>query len=128
MNRVNRSRFSRIKQQYELKKMMAAYIGAEKQIMLNPGLTGWSDNPSVVDQVSEMKIITEFGTISPEDFFKSQQTLKQSNNDAERDIILKKAAFIKDQLEEAISNEEFERCGELEKVLNDLRKRYESLD
>ena len=33
MNRVNRSLFSKLKQQYELKKMMAAYIGAEQQII-----------------------------------------------------------------------------------------------
>ena len=35
MNRANRSLFSKLKQQYELKKMMAAYIGAEQQIIAN---------------------------------------------------------------------------------------------
>ena len=131
MMRCNRSRFSRLKQQFELKKMMAAYIGAEKQIMMNPGLTGFTDAKSIVDSISFKSyyqdengdIIETFESMTPQQYHESD-----FGSQAEKDIILKKAKFLREQLEEAIRNEEFERCGELEKVLTDLRKRYENLD
>ena len=131
MMRCNRSRFSRLKQQFELKKMMAAYIGAEKQIMMNPGLTGFTDAKSIVDSISFKSyyqdengdIIETFESMTPQQYHESD-----FGSQAEKDIILKKAKFLREQLDEAIRNEEFERCGELEKVLTDLRKRYENLD
>ena len=66
--------------------------------------------------------------MTPQQYHESDFGIKRSDNQAEKDIILKKAKFLREQLEEAIRNEEFERCGELEKVLNDLRIRYENLD
>ena len=134
--KANRSRFSKIKQQFELKKMMAAYIGAEKQIMMNPGLTGFTDAKSIVDSISFKSyyqdengdIIETFESMTPQQYHESDFGIKRSDAQAEKDVILKKAKFLREQLEEAIRNEEFERCGELEKVLNDLKKRYENLD
>ena len=136
MMRCNRSRFSRLKQQFELQKMMAAYIGAEKKIMMNPGLTGFTDAKSIVDSIQFKSyyqdengdIIETFESMTPQQYHESDFGIKKSDSQAEKDIILKKAKFLREQLEEAIRNEEFERCGELEKVLTDLRKRYENLD
>ena len=135
MNRVNRSKFSQLRQQYELQKMMAAYIGAEKKIMMNPGLTGFTDAKNIVDSIhfksyhqdENGDIIETFESMTPQQYHESDFGIKRSDNQAEKDIILKKAKFLREQLEEAIRNEEFERCGELEKVLNDLRIRYENL-
>ena len=78
MNRVNRSKFSQLKQQYELQKMMAAYIGAEKKIMMNPSLTGFMEAKDIVDNMLNFKsfhqdeegnIIETFEPMSPEEFF-----------------------------------------------------------
>ena len=71
--KATRTRFNSVKQRFELTKMIAAYIAAEKKIMINPSLTGWSDEKQAEDLVSEIKIYTEYGEMSPEEYFKLQQ-------------------------------------------------------
>ena len=94
--KANRSRFSRLKQQYELQKMMAAYIGAEKKIMMDPGLTGFTDAKSIVDSISFKSyyqdengdIIETFESMTPQQYHDSDFGIKRSDAQAEKDVIL----------------------------------------
>ena len=141
MNRVNRSRFSQLRQQYELQKMMAAYIGAEKKIMMDPGLTGFTDAKSIVDSMSFKSyhqdengdIIETFEPMSPEEFFNKDVdgfgNLRQDANEGrQKSLLLEQAKNIRLLLDKAVVDERYEDAAELEKTLELIRKKYERLD
>ena len=139
--KANRSHFSKIKQQYELKKMMAAYIGAEKKIMMNPSLTGFMDAKDIIDnmqfksfhQDENGDIIETFEPMSPEEFFARDVdgfgNLRQSANEGrQKSLLLEQAKNIRLLLDKAIIEERYEDAGELEKTLELIKKKYDRLD
>ena len=142
MNRVNRSKFSQLKQQYELQKMMAAYIGAEKKIMMNPSLTGFMEAKDIVDNMLNFKsfhqdeegnIIETFEPMSPEEFFNKDVdgfgNLRQSADEGrQKSLLLDQAKNIRQLLDKAVAEERFEDAAKLEKTLEIIRKKYERLD
>ena len=141
MNRVNRSKFSQLRQQYELQKMMAAYIGAEKKIMMDPGLTGFTDAKTIIDsmqfksyhQDENGDIIETFEPMSPEEFFNKDVdgfgNLRQDANEGrQKSLLLEQAKNIRLLLDKAVVDERYEDAAELEKTLELIRKKYERLD
>ena len=65
-NKVNRIRWDKLKAQFEILKMKAAYIEAEKAIMLNPSLTSLNNDLDA----GAVQIIQSFQPMSPEEFAK----------------------------------------------------------
>ena len=141
MNRVNRSKFSQLRQQYELQKMMAAYIGAEKKNMMDPGLTGLTDAKTIIDsmqfksyhQDENGDIIEAFEPMSPEEFFNKDVdgfgNLRQDANEGrQKSLLLEQAKNIRLLLDKAVVDERYEDAAELEKTLELIRKKYERLD
>ena len=122
--RVSRSRFSQVKQKFELTKMVAAYIAAEKKI-ITESTSGMADGMTFSDG---SQIIHVSDWTSPQEF--KYDGFGNPTNETERykQLLLQQAAEIRAQLERAIAEERFEDCGELEKTLNDIKKRYDSLD
>ena len=141
MNRVNRSRFSQLRQQYELQKMMAAYIGAEKKIMMDPGLTGFTDAKTIIDsmqfksyhQDENGDIIETFEPMSPEEFFNKDVdgfgNLRANADEArQKQLLLEQAKSIREMIDRAVIEERYEDCAELERTLDIIKKKYERLD
>ena len=139
--KANRSRFSRLKQQYELQKMMAAYIGAEKKIMADPGLTGFTDAKTIIDsmqfksyhQDENGDIIETFEPMSPEEFFNKDvdgfgNLRKSADEGRQKSILLNQAKAIRELLDKAVVEERYEDAAELERTLELIRKKYERLD
>ena len=120
---------------------MAAYIGAEKKIMANPGLTGFTDAKSIIDSMSFKSyhqnengdIIETFEPMSPEEFFARDVdgfgNLRQSANEGrQKSLLLEQAKNIRLLLDKAIIEERYEDAGELEKTLELIKKKYDRLD
>ena len=57
---INRIQLSKIKTQWELSKMKAAYIAAERAIVQDASLTGWDPKESAHDEIART-ITDEFG-------------------------------------------------------------------
>ena len=121
--KVNRSRFSQIKQKFELTKMVAAYIAAEKKI-ITESTTGMADDVSSVIIHSQPKMDPEVFHWEVDGFGNMRQV---SEKDRYKELLLQQATEIRAQLDLAIAEQRFEDCGELEKTLEDIKKRYDSL-
>ena len=127
--KISRSKFSMIKQQYELTKMIAAYIAAEKKI-ITESTSGMADGLSLNRE--DIGHIIHVQPKDPETFHWEIDGFGNMRNVSEseryKELLLAQAVEIRAQLDLAIQEERFEDCGELEKVLNDIKKRYDSLD
>ena len=115
MTKVNRSRFSKIKQQWDILKMSSAYILAEKKIIED---TAQGNDPTGHDNVSYYFTTSS----SPEEFH-----LEFSKPRTEKELLLEKAQEIRKQLDDAIHAEEYSRAEALQKLLNVIEKKYNKL-
>ena len=114
--KANRSRFSQIKQQFELKKMMAAYIGAEQQIIRE------SSN-GMADGIGPEKFHFEFVQGDDGELFVEQMTVK--------DMQIQK---LEDQLAEMeetgrnlMEKENYELLNELKEIYELTKKQLDNL-
>ena len=103
MNRVNKTRFSRVKTQWEILKMRAAYIEAERLIVESASrgvdMTG-------SDQIFEF----------------TPETSRDTSTEAEE--LLNAGRRVKDKLDEALENEDYIKAKMFNNILDGLRKQY----
>ena len=83
MMKCNRSRFTKIKWEFEMLKMKSAYILAERAIMANPQLTGFQD---VAEAITGFKF--ESKQMNPEEFIKIY-TSDEDGNMVEKSMTIK---------------------------------------
>ena len=125
--RANRITFSNIKQQWELLKMKAAYIDAERTIMqeANRGnhITGFQDQ-----QVSFEVDGFEFNANTTDESFSwIFGDGNKMGNLNELDRIYKDAQNVRNKLDQAIDEENYVKAEMLQNVLNGLEKQYNKL-
>ena len=114
--KVNRSRFNALKLEWELKKMMSAYIGAEKKI-ITESASGMADGISAVAWTSD--------TTTPEqhyhfemDMFGNVRNVDSKEQDIRR--LEEKLKSVEAQGREAIEKEDYESMAELKKLYDIL--------
>ena len=103
--KAHRSRFSQIKQQFELRKMMAAYIGAEQQIIQN------SSN-GMADGMTPEKFHFDFVQGEDGEMFVEQVTVK----DMQIRKLEEQLQEMEEQGRKLLENENYELLQELREI------------
>lgn len=111
--RVNRSKFSQLKQQFDIMKMKSAYILAEKDIMNNPSLTGFDD---AVEEVTRIWTMGEFG-----------EMVQVSPIELKMNEIEEKVKKMQDKRDKLLQEEKYELIGEIDELINIEIKRLAEL-
>ena len=108
--KINRITFSKIKSQYELLKMRAAYIMAEQTLMQDEAQQdqeyNWDDSYTIST------------SLTPEEFNKLNKKPSQKELIHEQLLVLEAA------LKEAEDNEEYEKCVPIMDAIEILRKKF----
>ena len=108
--KINRITFSKIKSQYELLKMRAAYIMAEQTLMQDEAQQdqeyNWDDSYTIST------------SLTPEEFNKLNKKPSQKELIHEQLLVLEAA------LKEAEDNEEYEKCAPIMDAIEILRKKF----
>ena len=98
--------------------MSSAYIHAERKII--------NDATQGIDTTGHMR--EQFGPMNAEQFFEFEvDSLGNMKSVTEKDILLDKAREVRNQLEEAIDNDEFEKAELLQRTLNAIQSKYNKL-
>ena len=117
--RVSKITFGKIKAQYELLKMRAAYIMAEDFIV----------NREVQEDIMNLEQDGEWTfttTMTPEEFSKFDM-FKNNRHISEKEIIHEKLLILEKQLKEAEEREQYESCHALLQAIKLLRKKFTQL-
>ena len=111
--RINRILFSKIKAQYELLKMRAAYILAEKTLMQEEAQQdqeyNWDDSYTIST------------SLTPEEFNKLNKKPSQ------KELIHQQLLVLEAQLKEAEDKEEYESCEAIMEAIKILRRKFINL-
>ena len=111
--RINRILFSKIKSQYELLKMRAAYILAEKTLMQEEAQQdqeyNWDDSYTIST------------SLTPEEFNKLNKKPSQ------KELIHQQLLVLEAQLKEAEDREEYESCEAIMEAIKILRRKFINL-
>ncbi len=111
--KANKITFGKIRAQYEILKMRAAYILAEQSI-----IDAASKGIDIIYDPDTTSYSMEMG---PEDFFRTEQPL----NDEES--LLKKAREVKKKLDDAIQDEDYTKAQMFQNILDGLEIKYNKL-
>ncbi len=127
-NRVSRIKFPTLLMQWEGKKQVAAYIAAERQIIFEASrgndLTG-------ADALVRREL--EDQGMNPEEFWTSSSTefvgdpFGGIKNVSELDRLYNQALEIREQINRAINDEEYEVASVLQRTLDVLEMKYNNL-
>ena len=126
MSKVNRTRMSKIKLEWELKKMVTAYIQAETNIITNAeagiDLTGFTG------ESIQFTTTSTFDPMTPQEFFsKEVDAFGNLKNVDEKSVLLEKARKVRELLDKAIANDEFEKAEVYQRTLDILQEKYDKL-
>ena len=106
--------------QWEILKMRAAYIDAERLIIQEAekgnDLTG-----------AETSYTIAFEPMSPEEFAKHEKDGKGNIKLSEEEYLLAKARQVREQLDQALYDEDYIKAKMLQTVLNGLERKYNRL-
>ena len=112
--KVNKIIFSKIKSQYELLKMRAAYILAERSLMEEEAQQdqeySWEDNSYTIST-----------SLTPEEFNKLNKKPSQ------KELIHQQLLVLEAQLKEAEDKEEYESCEAIMEAIRILRRKFTRL-
>ena len=124
MKYVNKITFGKIKSQYELLKMRAAYIMAEQMIIeeANKGndLTGHDTPPAT-------NIIFTSDSTSPEEFDNFTFSFGEPKPLTDIEQVFAKAVEVREKLDNAIHDNDFVKARMLQNVLDGLELKYNRL-
>ena len=111
--KINRITFSKIKSQYELLKMRAAYIMAEQTLMQDEAQQdqeyNWNDSYTIST------------SLTPEEFNKLNKKPSQ------KELIHQQLLVLEAQLKESEDNEEYESCEAIMEAIKILRRKFINL-
>ena len=103
--RANKMLFSKINAQYEILKMKAAYILAERAIIGDPTMTGWQAEPK-----------------TPQDQF-----IFDNNKEVEVHKLLTKMEHLEEQGRKALEEEDYSKLKVLKEVYDILKNKLNKL-
>ena len=116
--RANRITFDKVKRNWEQEKMVRAYIEAERRIIEDASkgvdLTGYSTT-------------TTFLPMDAETFHYQVDGFGNIKHESEKEGLYKKAQVIRQQVNDAIAEEDYERAEVLEKLLRVIKDKYDKL-
>ena len=126
--RATRTRFSTLKQRYELLKMQSAYIAAEREIMKNPSLTQW-------DETIEFRMkdgTVEFHRMNAEQFAGMEMDeFGNMKNVTVKDLQIRKLEERLDELEELgrklLNDEKYELMREAQEIYDRTKSQLDRL-
>ena len=107
--------------QWEILKMKAAYIAAERQIISDAqkgiDLTGFNEATTIA-----------FEPMSPQDFFQAEvDAFGNMKKLSEADVIFEKAKEVRKKLDNALDEENYLKAEMFQNILNGLEKQYNRL-
>ena len=114
--KINRIQFAKMMSKYELLKMRAAYIMAERYLMEEEAAAEPPQGP-----VMDEWVITS--SASPEDFH-----YQRPRRMSEKELVHEKLLVLEHRLKEAEANEQYESCEALMQAIKVLRRRFTNLD
>ena len=113
--KVNKIRFSAIHAQWEILKMRAAYVAAEKYIISEADkgndITGF-DRPMSPEEFNHAEV-DEFGNIT--------------KMISEEEFLIRKGNDVQDKIDEALEEEDYRKAAMLKNVLRGLELKYNKL-
>ena len=119
--RVNKIRFSKIKNQFDLLMMKAAYILAERDIINDPGMTGWQDRELEERDKGDWTVTRQW---TPESHHEVMEHLRGEN---ERNKLIDKINNLEEQGRLALEEENYEKLSVLKEVYNILKNKLNKL-
>ena len=119
--RVNKIRFSKIKNQFDLLMMKAAYILAERAIIGDPSMTGWQDKEYEEKDRSDWTVTKQW---TPESQHEAMEHLRGVD---ERNKLIDKINNLEDQGRLALEEEDYERLAVLKEVYEILKNKLNKL-
>ena len=119
--RVNKIRFSKIKNQFDLLMMKAAYILAERAIIGDPSMTGWQDKEYEEEDRSNWTVTRQW---TPESNHEILDHLKGVN---EKNKLIDKMKNLEDQGRLALEEENYEKLAVLKEVYDILKNKLNKL-
>ncbi len=122
MNYINRITFDKIKAQFEILKMRAAYIEAEKLLIQEAAdgndLTG----------ITGVKVISEFEPMTPEEFHQFETDgFGNIRHKSPKEVILNKMNEIAAKANKYLEQEKYELVQELKELYERYKQEYDRL-
>ena len=119
--KVSRSKLSRIKLEWELKQMVSAYVAAERYII--------NENSKGNDPTGSEAGIAYYttSTADPESFFHEVDEFGNLKPMSDKEILMDKARKVRELLDKAIANDEFEKAEVYQRTLDALKRKYDNL-
>ena len=119
MNYINRITFDKLKARFEILKMRAAYVEAEK-LLIQEAADG--------NDLTGIKVITEFDPMTPEEFHEYQvDGFGNIRHSSPKEVILKKMNKIAAQAEKYLEEEKYELLQELKELYDKYKSEYDRL-
>lgn len=116
MNYINRITFDKLKAQFEILKMRAAYIEAEK-LLIQEAADG--------NDLTGVKVITEFDPWAEE--FHQTDGFGNIRHSSPKEVILKKMNDIALKAEKYLAEEKYELVQELKELYDKYKSEYDRL-
>lgn len=117
--KVNRIIFDKIKAQWDILKMRAAYIAAEKLII---------SEASQGNDITGIKIIQEFEPMTPEEFHQYQTDgFGNIKNITPKELIKQKMDALEKQGRKLLEQEKYELFAELKEIYEKYKQEYDRL-
>ena len=119
--KANRTRFSKVKMAWELKKMISAYVGAERFLIDEAAQSMGLYSPEQYDPLNAKKIYEDSTSI--------EEWIAGSNmpNLSEKDKLYRQAQELRKQINQAIAEENFEKAAILDKTLKVIEIKYNKI-
>jgi len=119
MNYINKSRFSQIKEQYEILKMRAAYIAAEKLII---------EESAKGNDITGVEVIQSFEPMTPEEFNEyNVDAFGNIRHKSPKEVILNKMNEIAAKANKYLEQEKYELVQELKELYEKYKQEYDRL-
>lgn len=119
MNYINRITFDRLKAQYEILKMRAAYISAE-QYIVQQAAKGMD--------ITGMQTIEEFNPMTPEEFHQYETDgFGNIRHSSPKEVILNKMNAIIAKANKYLEEEKYELVQELKEIYERYKQEYDRL-
>ena len=119
MNYINRITFDKLKAQFEILKMRAAYIEAEK-LLIQEAADG--------NDLTGVKVITEFDPMTAEEFHQFQTDgFGNIRHKSPKEVILDKMNKIAADAQKYLKQEKYELVQELKELYERYKREYDRL-
>jgi hypothetical protein len=119
MNYINRITFDKVKEQYDILKMRAAYIAAER-LIISQAAEG--------NDLTGMHIVESFEPMTPEEFHKYETDgFGNIRHKSPKEVILDKMNDIALKANKYIEQEKYELVQELKELYEKYKQEYDRL-